>query len=104
MSDFFICEHCGRRVSYQAYGTRNRNHCPYCLYSLHLDINPGDRASKCGGLMEPIGRFYKRDGEEMLVHRCLNCGFVRWNRVAGDDDPSEIAKLPEIPDPRNIAT
>jgi hypothetical protein len=50
--------------------------------------------------MVPIGKFYKEDGEEMLVHKCQKCSFVRWNRVAGDDSIEEMTKLPVIPDPR----
>ena len=42
----FICEHCGREVRGNGY----TNHCPYCLWSKHVDINPGDRAAGCGGL------------------------------------------------------
>lgn len=88
---FFICENCGKKVLLQAPGTKNRNHCPFCLYSLHIDIEPGDRSSTCQGLMKPIGVKYKEDGEEVIVHKCIKCGFVRWNRVAGDDaQPSEL--------------
>ena len=97
----FVCKNCGREVSLKSYGTRNRNHCPFCLYSLHLDVAKGDRGESCGGLMAPIGRFYKKDGEEILVHQCAKCGFVRWNRVAGDDSLEEIAGLPVVTDPRN---
>lgn len=46
--------------------------------------------------MVPIGRFYKPDGEEVIVHRCGKCGFVRWNRVAGDDSFDLVAKLPVV--------
>ena len=46
----FTCEHCGTKVKGNGY----TNHCPQCLYSKHVDINPGDRLSDCGGLMEPI--------------------------------------------------
>ena len=56
----------------------------------------------CVGLMTPIGKFYKKDGEEMLVHKCQKCRIVRWNRVAGDDSFEEIAKLPEVSDPREF--
>lgn len=98
--DFFICKNCGKKVPYHSYGTRNRNHCPYCLYSLHVDVRKGDRRSKCGGLMKPIGKFTKKDGEEVLVHKCESCGFIRWNRVAGDDSFEEVAKLPLVGDPR----
>ncbi len=90
----FICENCGKRVSLRAPGTHNRNHCPYCLYSLHLDNDPGDRRSVCRGKMAPVGKMYKKDGEEVVVHRCERCGFERRNRVAGDDDVEMVDKLP----------
>lgn len=82
----FTCAHCGKAVSFTAPGTKNRNHCPHCLYSLHVDNEIGDRASPCKGLMPAIGKMYKPDGEEVLVHKCVKCSFVRKNRVAGDDD------------------
>ena len=98
--DHFICKNCGKKVPYQSYGTRHRNHCPFCLHSLHVDIRKGDRSEDCGGLMQPIGKFYKEDGEEVLVHKCEKCGFVRWNRVAGDDSFEAVDKLPVVDDPR----
>lgn len=52
-SDSFTCRVCGRLVTPQSAGTDHRNHCPNCLSSLHVDIEPGDRASDCGGIMEP---------------------------------------------------
>lgn len=97
---FFICANCGKKVLLKAPGTKNRNHCPFCLYSTHVDMQKGDREAICRGLMPPIGRFYKADGEEMLVHKCNKCGFIRWNRVAGDDSLEEVAKLGEVADPR----
>ena len=85
MEAFFICANCNKKVSLIAPGTKNRNHCPCCLYSLHVDNTPGDRKNPCNGLMKPINTFQKPDGEEMLTHKCLSCGFERGNRVAGDD-------------------
>lgn len=96
----FSCKHCKKTVSLEAPGTKNRNHCPFCLYSVHVDNQVGDRCADCTGLMEPIGKFYKADGEEMLVHKCKECGFIRWNRIAGDDSFELMAMLPEVPDPR----
>ena len=96
----FICSNCGRKVPLSAPGTKNRNHCPFCLHSLHVDVDSGDRKSSCKGIMVPIGRFFKENGEEMLVHKCRKCGFVRWNRVAGDDSFEFAEKLPIIEDPR----
>jgi hypothetical protein len=89
----FVCAHCGQTVSLTAPGTKHRNHCPFCLYSVHLDQGIGDRRADCGGIMVPIGKTYKKDGEEMVVHKCEICGVVRKNRVAGDDSFEEVAKL-----------
>jgi hypothetical protein len=92
----FTCRNCKREVPLKAPGTKNRNHCPYCLNSLHVDNTIGDRRSTCLGLMPPIGKIYKKDGEEVLVHQCLDCGLERKNRVAGDDSYELIEKLPEL--------
>lgn len=92
----FTCIHCNKEISLTAPGTKNRNHCPYCLFSLHLDQIPGDRASMCHGKMSPIGKVYKQNGEEMLVHKCVKCGVEIKNRVAGDDSIEVIASLPEL--------
>ena len=87
----FYCQNCLREVSLVAWGTKNRNHCPVCLWSRHVDNETGDRASRCQGGMEPIGLTTKFDKEEiMLVHRCLECGKINKNRIAGDDDEKEI--------------
>lgn len=78
-------------------GGRHRNHCPYCLYSRHVDGDrPGDRASTCGGSMAPIGVFTRPKGEQVLVHRCHACGFERYNRIAADDDIAAVQHLPLV--------
>ena len=53
-NDTFVCRVCGKTVIMAGAGSEHRNHCPYCLHSRHLDIEPGDRAADCGGVMEPI--------------------------------------------------
>lgn len=93
---YFRCKKCGEEVSLKAWGTKNRNHCPRCLYSLHVDEDVGDRKSKCSGLMKPIAKMYKIDGEEVLVHKCEKCGVIRKNRVAGDDAYKKTEELKEI--------
>ena len=76
------------------YGGSYRNHCPFCLWSKHVDTDkPGDRLNACNGLMEPIGVFTRRTGEYVLVHHCTKCGFERYNLIAGDDDFDKIVKL-----------
>lgn len=84
----FICEHCGAKVRGNGY----TNHCPHCLYSKHVDINPGDRSADCGGLMEPVGLELK-EGKYILVQRCVKCGFVRRNKVVDADDFNAVLEL-----------
>ena len=76
----FICEHCGQKVV----GNGFTNHCPRCLWSQHVDINPGDRAESCGGLMEPIGVELER-GQYVITQKCLKCGRT-WRNLALSDD------------------
>ena len=89
----FKCESCGRVVPGTAPGTRHRNHCPFCLHALHVDIRDGDRRSGCRGLMEPIAVWVKRDGEWAIVHRCRQCGKLTANRIAGDDHEVALVSL-----------
>ena len=62
-----------------------RNHCPVCLHSLHVDVNPGDRAADCGGVMEPVAVEHSSKKGWVLVHRCRDCGAARRNKAALDD-------------------
>jgi len=94
----FRCKHCGQWVSTNSHlsGVQNRNHCPYCLWSRHLDQRKaGDRLATCHSRMEPIGLTVKhtlkryqaeKQGELMLIHRCTACGKLSINRIAGDDN------------------
>ena len=77
----FACLECGFKVIPLSNGSY-RNHCPECLHSLHVDHTPGDRASPCRGLMEPIGMRHKPGKGFQILHRCTTCGEVRANRVA----------------------
>ena len=74
-------------------GTRQRNHCPHCLWSSHVDITTGDRRSLCRGRMEPLSVHVDRKGEWSVVHRCEKCGYLRVNRIAGDDDALALLLL-----------
>ncbi len=80
-----VCAQCRNVIPGQAPGTEHRNHCPHCLWSLHVDMRSGDRRSGCRGLMEPIAVWVQKNGEWALVHRCTECSVVRTNRIAGDD-------------------
>lgn len=68
--DSFPCRVCGRLVTPEGAGSSHRNHRPNCLYSLHVDITPGDRAADCGGIMEPVAVWVRKNGEWALIHRC----------------------------------
>lgn len=84
----FVCEKCGAEVK----GTGYTNHCPKCLWSKHVDVNPGDRAAMCGGLMEPISAEVEK-GEYILTHRCVVCGYTKRNKVQKEDDFDVVADI-----------
>lgn len=92
----FTCRHCKRFVVINGImGTANRNHCPLCLWSRHVDEAKGDRRATCQGGMEPIGLTYKHDGygrqgEIMIIHLCLSCQKLSINRIARDDDEQQL--------------
>lgn len=92
-ADAFLCAHCGTTVPGEALGTQQRNHCPHCLRSLHVDITVGDRRSLCMGVMDPISVWVRHGAEVALLHRCQRCGVIRSNRIAGDDDPRTLREL-----------
>ena len=92
-SEDFRCKHCKLEVPGTAIGTKQRNHCPICLYSLHVDESIGDRKSTCHGSMKPISLTSKKDGEIMIVHKCEKCGKKSNNRIAGDDNTDAILAL-----------
>jgi DNA-directed RNA polymerase subunit RPC12/RpoP len=84
----FSCLQCHKDVPPLDNGSY-RNHCPYCLYSIHVDINPGDRASDCQGVLEPVGVTYSGKKGWIILHQCQRCGEVRKNKVALDDSVSD---------------
>lgn len=88
----FTCKHCQAKIKPIKHGTY-RNHCPLCLHSLHVDQDiPGDRDSKCQGLMEPRGIVLSSKGY-VVVHHCLECGKVSNNKTAPDDDFDKLLEL-----------
>ncbi len=84
----FRCKNCGNEVKGNGY----TNHCPICLWSRHVDINPGDRASDCKGLMEPI-KIDKKGEEIIITHKCLNCKHMKKNKSSESDNYDEILNL-----------
>lgn len=96
-SDSFTCRSCGRLVVSHGAGSDHRNHCPNCLSSLHLDIEPGDREADCGGIMEPIAVWVRKNKEWALIHRCRRCGMLSSNRIAADDNPLLLLSIASRP-------
>ena len=96
----FICENCGKEVVPVTNGSY-RNHCPFCLCSKHVDVMPGDRASECKGIMDPIGVHYNTSKGWQLVHQCRKCGAKAKNIVAEstlqEDNRELIRKLSQRP-------
>lgn len=86
----FICEQCGAKVDKLKYSARD--HCPYCLYSKHVDINPGDRNNTCKGLLKPID-IEKFKNTYKIIYKCKKCGQTHKNIVAIDDDINEIINI-----------
>jgi Zn finger protein HypA/HybF involved in hydrogenase expression len=89
----FTCEHCGHKVPKLGYSCRN--HCNKCLYSKHVDINPGDRENTCKGLLKPIG-IEKHKDTYKIIYKCENCHQEHKNIIAKDDDMTEIIKISQI--------
>lgn len=87
----FICENCKKSVPPLGYSSRN--HCPFCLWSIHLDENPGDRASECKGQMVPVAAEPDPKKGFVITHKCKKCGAIRRCRAASDDDVSLIISL-----------
>ncbi len=91
IDESFVCYNCNKKVSPLGYTARD--HCPNCLYSLHLDINPGDRASNCKGSLVPIGIEKNKKRGYKILYKCDKCGYLTKNVMATDDNMEEIIKL-----------
>lgn len=89
----FICENCGKEVLPLVY--TSRDHCNFCLYSKHVDINPGDRNNTCKGILVPIG-IEKFKNTYKIIYKCSKCGVVHRNIMANDDDMDLIIKYSVI--------
>ena len=86
----FVCENCGKEVEKLNY--TSRDHCPHCLYSKHVDINPGDRLNTCKGLLKPIGIEKFKDTYK-IIYKCNKCGEIHKNIIASDDNMDLIIEL-----------
>ena len=89
----FVCVNCGKNVLPLGYSSRN--HCPFCLSSIHIDVNPGDRANECGGLLRPIKVITDPKKGYIIIHKCEKCGEIRRNKAAHEAkiQPDDIRLL-----------
>lgn len=90
LDEQFICEKCGFNVGKLVYSCRD--HCPNCLYSKHVDKNPGDRNNKCQGLLKPIGIEKYRDTFK-IIYKCEKCNKEHKNIMAKDDNINILINL-----------
>ncbi|MBM3474949.1 MAG: RNHCP domain-containing protein [Armatimonadetes bacterium] len=97
-NDPFVCVNCGLAVQPLVHGGQ-RNHCPRCLCSQHVDGPvPGDRAADCGGIMRPIAVERSAKKGWVIIQECAKCGLIRRNKAATDDpaQPDDFAELLRI--------
>lgn len=89
----FVCKNCGKTV--EPLGYSSRNHCPFCLCSLHVDVNPGDRDANCGGIMDAVSVEVDSKKGYVIIHKCRKCGKISRNRAANQAkvQPDDIKKL-----------
>lgn len=90
VDDEFVCENCNKLVPKLEVSARD--HCPFCLYSKHVDINPGDRSNDCLGLLVPID-IEKYKNTYKIIYKCSKCGQIHKNIMANDDDMDKIIAL-----------
>jgi rubrerythrin len=87
----FVCHNCGIKVNKLGYTCRN--HCPSCLHSKHVDVNPGDRAEECQGDLVPVSVEMDSKKGYVIIFKCKKCGAIRKNKVADDDNMDLIIDL-----------
>ncbi len=87
----FICVNCKKQVLPLKY--TSRDHCPFCLCSIHIDINPGDRLNTCLGLLVPTDLEFNQNKGYVLKYKCQKCGKVHSNKTAEDDNKEQLLKV-----------
>ena len=89
----FICAACSKQVLPME--SSSRNHCPFCLCSLHVDENPGDRANECRGIIDAVKVETDAKKGYIILHKCRKCGQIKRNRAAYGvkTQPDDLKKL-----------
>lgn len=89
-NETFVCDNCGGTVPLHA--TSSRDHCCFCLFGKHVDINPGDRLNECKALLKPIG-IKSASGKTQIAYDCVKCNQRVLNIVADDDNSKVLSDL-----------
>lgn len=84
----FVCDNCNTLIKGNGY----TDHCSFCLYSKHVDINPGDRSSNCKGIMEPVAAEVKDKGYR-IYYKCLECSYTHRVKSDSKDNLDVISYL-----------
>ncbi len=84
----FVCDNCGVFNKGDGY----TNHCYKCLFSKHVDVDPGDRSNTCLGLMKPAFVSYT-NSDQYILHECLRCGFRKKNRISNNDSLETLIRV-----------
>jgi len=95
----FVCVHC--RCDVTPLGVSSRDHCTHCLHGLHVDVNPGDRANECGGVLVPSAVSPDAKHGYVIHYICAGCGARVNNRAAKDDNFEEILRVCKAQKPQS---
>lgn len=92
-NESFECLSCKKTV--EKASKTSRNHCPFCLTSIHVDeLVPGDRASLCEGIMSATAVIFNSTKSiYQLEFTCKKCRKIHRNKIADDDDAALIGQL-----------
>jgi hypothetical protein len=84
INESFPCTQCGHSVPLAQ--STCRDHCPRCLWSLHVDVNPGDRSAGCGAPLRPVSYSSNKKKGFMIHYECMKCGTQKVNRFLEYDE------------------
>ena len=93
INESFTCAVCHFQVPKAQ--TTCRDHCPKCLYSLHVDNYPGDRESICQGVLKPVSYSQNKKKGIMIHYVCEKCHQTKVNKFLEHDTfcPDDYEKL-----------
>ncbi len=91
LDEAFTCLVCNNKVLPLNYTARD--HCPNCLCSIHIDINPGDRMCECKGILRPVDIEKGKKDTLKIIYKCDKCHEYKKNKVAIDDNYDLILEI-----------